>query len=145
VLTRAQARADVVHGRIESATARYDSLLARRSGDAALQLEVGDHYVRVGRTADARQAFSHALEASPESDAPFRALLRADRSIAGLESLEQQVARLRMRLPRSIILADRHVEVLHRLGRTADAARVARELEILRAERGQTPQAGAQP
>ena len=83
VITRALARADVVHGRMEAATARYDSLIALRTSDPAMQLEVGDHYVRVGRIADARTLFTHALEASPESEAPFRSLLALDRSPEG--------------------------------------------------------------
>jgi len=141
VLTRAMARADVQHGRWAAATARYDSLIANRSADAALQIEVGDHYVRVGRAADARVLFTHALEASPESEAPFRALLALDRSPEALASLEQQVLRLRLRLPKSLVLADRLIEVLHRQGRGADAARVAKELETLREERGVKPEA----
>lgn len=139
VLTRAMARADVTHERWASATARYDSLIALRTADPALQIEVGDHYLRVGRVADARVLFTHALEAAPESEAPFRALLALDRSRDALESLEQQVLRLRLRQPKSLVLADRLIEVLHRLGRTADAARVVKELETLRAERAEVP------
>jgi predicted Zn-dependent protease len=142
VITRALARADVVHGRMESATARYDSLIALRTADPAMQLEVGDHYVRVGRTADARALFTHALEASPESEAPFRSLLALDRSPEALQSLEQQIIRLRLRQPKSLVLADRLIEVLHRLGRNADAARVVKELETLREERGVKPIGG---
>lgn len=142
VITRALARADVKHGRMASATARYDSLIALRTPDAALQLEVGDFYTRVGRIADARTLFTHALEASPEGEAPFRSLLALDRSMDALQALEQQILRLRLRLPKSLVLADRLIEVLHRQGRNADAARVAKELEALREERGVKPIGG---
>jgi len=142
VITRALARADAGKGRMEAATARYDSLITLRTSDPALQLEVGDHYVKVGRIADARVLFTHALEASPESEAPFRSLLALDRSAEGLQSLEQQILRLRLRLPKSVVLADRLIEVLHRQGRTTDAARVVKELDALREELGVKPNGG---
>lgn len=139
VLRRAKARAAVRAGALAEAARRYDELLALRPDDPALRFEAGAVFARVGRVAEARAAFALALELDPESDAPFRALLAADGSAPALREIETQIRRLRVRLPQSIVLADRLVEVLHRQGRSDEASAAARDLERLRAERGLDP------
>jgi hypothetical protein len=79
------------------------------------------------------------LEQTPEDETAFRTLVRSATSPADLEALAARMARLRERRPGSALLAERELELWHRLDRSAEAMRVAAELAALR--RQQAPAA----
>lgn len=145
VLQRAQARAAMRQGRAARGVALYEQILRQLPGDAALRIEAGRAFATVGRRDEARALIAVALDYEPEQEAPFRALLEVDRSPEALAALERQVVRLRLRLPGSVTLADRHVELLHRMGRSEEAARVAEELRRMRVQQGLDPLPEGQP
>ncbi|MDH4350963.1 MAG: tetratricopeptide repeat protein [Gemmatimonadota bacterium] len=108
------------------ALARYEALLRRDPTDAELQRTRAAVLDQMGRQRDAATAYARALELAPEDESTFRALVRLRQESGTLEQLLVQLRRFRVALPDSDTLAEREIEVLHRLGRTAEAEAVAR-------------------
>jgi len=103
-------------GDAAAALATVDALLRKAPADADLQRWRGGLLERLGRSAEAEQAYARALDLEPESDSTFRALQRLAESRGTLADLLAQVERLRIRLPASHALADHETEVRQRLG-----------------------------
>lgn len=129
LLERYAARLAAVDGRPHDAVRLYDRLLRRTPTDVRLQRERAAVLDRTGQTREAMVAYTRTLELTPEDPEVFRALVRLHRAAGSLEQLLEQIRRLRLRLPESAVLADREIEVLHRLGRPDEAQSAARRLE----------------
>lgn len=125
---------------------RYVGMLAERAGDEASALrmyddvlrreptDVGSHeargalLIRMGRPREAIDAYTRALDLTPEEDRVFRALQALRQRDGSLDDLLAQVRRLRVRLPASRLLAEHEIEVLQRLDRLEEAAALAQKL-----------------
>jgi predicted Zn-dependent protease len=125
LLDRYDAALAVRDGRLGAALERYDALLHDHSTDAELHRERGDVLRTMGNTEGAIPAWERALELGPEDEAVYGRLRAAHTDAGSLEQLLAQVRRLRVRRAESTILRDREIELLHRLGRLEDAAKVA--------------------
>lgn len=79
----------------------------------------------LGRVAEAARAWQARFELAPEDDGAWRDALRAHMAADTLERLRQAVGRLRLIHPESRVVREREIEILHRLGRSDEAARVA--------------------
>ena len=112
-------------GRLGAALERYDALLHHHSTDAELHRERGDVLRTMGDAEGAIAAWERALELMPEDEAAYDRLRAAHTDAGSLELLLAQVRRLRVRRAESTILRDREIELLHRLGRLDEAAKVA--------------------
>lgn len=128
LLLRYEAAWHVHEGRDSLALAAYDALLRWAPDDAELLLARATVLERLRRPDDARGAYARALDARPEDGTAFDALVRLHARDSSLARLLEQVQRLRVRSPKSRLLADHEIELLHRMGRTAEAAEAARRL-----------------
>lgn len=126
LLDRYEARLASRQGRDSLALARYEALLRRDPTDSELQRARGLVLERGGAGREAAAAYARALELDPESDSTFRALVRLRQASGTLDQLLAQIRRLRIARPESDVLVEREIEVLHRLGRTAEAEAAAR-------------------
>lgn len=153
ILDRYAADLALRDGRPADAVDRYRRLLALRPDDAAIHRGLARAYEATGRTDQARAAYRRAFDLDPSSEAAFRGLVRLTPDAAGLEAVLRQVRRLR-ELAGGGELLEREVELLHRLGRPAEARQVldaaddsssARQLQD--EERGPEhgPERGAEP
>ncbi len=79
----------------------------------------------LGREADAVRAWQARFELAPEDESAWRDALRAHAAAGTLERLRQAVGRLRLIHPESRAVREREIEILHRLGRNDEAAKVA--------------------
>ena len=116
-------------GNDSTALVVYDAVLRRDPTDAATQAARAALLARTGRASESLDAYTRALDLTPEDDGAFRALQRARQADGSLELLLAQIRRLRVRLPRSRVLVDHEIEVLQRLGRLQEAADTARKHE----------------
>jgi tetratricopeptide (TPR) repeat protein len=110
------------------ALATYDRLLRRDAANPELQVERAALLDRMGRSAEAIDAYARALDLDPENERVFRTLGELRQRQGTLDALLEQVRRLRRRLPDSRVLGEHEIEVLQRLGRLTEAQRVANEL-----------------
>jgi len=129
LLDRYAARRAVLDGRLTEAADLYDGLIHDTPADTTLQRERAALMVRLGRPADAIAGYERVLDMSPQDPNVFRTLLRLRSADGSLETLLAQIRRLRVRLPDSAVLLDHEIELLHRLGRPGEAARLARAKE----------------
>jgi tetratricopeptide (TPR) repeat protein len=104
-------------GELDDALAIYDRLLGMRPALAELQLARAEILEELGRAEEAMDAYTRALEIEPEDETAFRALVRLRQENGTLVQLLEQVRRLRTIYPDLPKLAEREIEVLHRLGR----------------------------
>lgn len=141
ILRLAEARAASARGDTASALHRYASLVREAPADAPLRAEYGRALLAAGQPVAARETLALSLEQQPEDSDAFRTLVRAAQGPEDLESLAARIGRLRARRPGSPILAERELELWHRLGRPEAASRVASELAALKrqAAGGSTP------
>lgn len=79
----------------------------------------------LNRPADALRARQARFELAPEEPAGWRALLAAHEAAGSLPRLRESLSRLRLLYPDSRIVREQEIEVLHRLGRRDEAARLA--------------------
>lgn len=79
----------------------------------------------LGRTTEALRARQARFELAPEEAAGWRALLAAHEAAGSLPRLRESLGRLRLLYPDSRIVREQEIEVLHRLGRRDEAARLA--------------------
>jgi tetratricopeptide (TPR) repeat protein len=121
------------------AVADYAQLVREHPADVVIRREHAAVLLDAGRRDDARLALALVLEQTPEDETAFRTLVRSATSPADLEALAARMARLRERRPGSAVLAERELELWHRLDRSTEAMRVAAELAALR--RQQAPAA----
>ncbi len=129
LLERYAARRAVLDGRLTEAEGRYDALVHDAPADTTLQRERAALLVRLDRPADAIAGYERVLDMRPEDPNAFHTLLHLRSADGSLETLLAQVRRLRVRLPDSDVLLDHEIELLHRLGRPEEAARLARAKE----------------
>lgn len=138
ILDRYAADLALRDGRPADAADRYRRLLALRPDDAAIHRGLARAYEALGRTGRAWAAYRRAFDLDPGSEAAFRGLVRLAPDTAGLEAVLRQVRRLR-ELAGDGELLEREVELLHRLGRPAEARRV---LEAADSASARQPQDG---
>lgn len=79
----------------------------------------------LGRPAEALRARQARYELAPEESTGWRALLAAHDAAGSLPRLRESLSRLRLLYPDSRIVREQEIEVLHRLGRRDEAARLA--------------------
>lgn len=79
----------------------------------------------LGRPAEALRARQARFELAPEEAAGWRQLLAAHDAAGSLPRLRESLSRLRLLYPESRIVREQEIEVLHRLGRRDEAARLA--------------------
>lgn len=79
----------------------------------------------LGRAEEALRARQARFELAPEDAGHWRDLLAAHTAANSLPQLRLSLARLRLLYPHSKVLREHEVEVLHRLGRNEEAARIA--------------------
>jgi tetratricopeptide (TPR) repeat protein len=132
LLLLATSRAARARGDLRTAVDAVSRLVQREPGDVALRSEFAGLLLDAGRRDDARMMWAQMLEDAPEDSVPFRALVRLAATPDDLERVASQIGRLRERRPGSIALAERALEVWHRLGREEPAARAANDLATLR-------------
>ncbi len=79
----------------------------------------------LGRNADALRAQQARFELAPDDADGWVKLLRAHERAGSLPRLRESLGRLRLLYPNSRAVREHEIEVLHRLGRTDEAARIA--------------------
>lgn len=119
------ARFELRAGRYDAALGRVEGLIRRRPEDPELQRLRGEALRLAGRRDDAMRAYALVLELRPD-DESFRTLVALCQDSTDLERVLTQVRRLRVRRPDSSPLGEHEVELLQRLGRSAEASRIAR-------------------
>lgn len=120
------------HGEYDDALAIYDRLLGVRPALAELQRERAELLELLGRAGEAVDAYTRALEVEPEDGTAFHALIRLRQEQGTLPALLEQVRRLRAIYPELPGLAEREIEVLHRLGRgTWDRTSAGEQMEVM--------------
>lgn len=134
------ARLAAHEGRDSTALAMTRSLVRRYPEAVELHRDLARLTERTRGSERALGAWRHALELEPGHESTFRAALAAHRTADSLETLLEQVERLRAIDPESRVLAEYQIELLHRLGRLEEAAAVARSLEKATEEGGEAPE-----
>ncbi len=129
ILDRYAARLAARQGRDSVALAMTRRLVRRFPEAVELHRDLAELIERVQGVAAALPAWRQALELEPEHEPTFRAALTAHREADRLDQLLDQIERLREIDRESRVLAEFQIELLHRLGRLEEAARVARSLE----------------
>lgn len=79
----------------------------------------------LGRPSEALRVRQARFELAPEEAAGWRVLLAAHDAAGSLPRLRESLSRLRLLYPDSRIVREQEIEVLHRLGRRDEAARLA--------------------
>jgi len=79
----------------------------------------------LGRAPDALRARQARYELAPDDPTAWRTLLRAHEAAGSLPQLRASLGRLRLLYPSSRAVREHEIEVLHRLGRGEEAARIA--------------------
>lgn len=79
----------------------------------------------LGRPAEALRARQARFELAPSDPEGWRALLRGHELAGTLSRLRESLSRLRLLYPESRAVREYEIEVLHRLGRNDEAARIA--------------------
>jgi tetratricopeptide (TPR) repeat protein len=110
------------------ALAVYDAVLRREAADPVTQRARAAVLLRLGRRAEAIAAYVRAFDLDPEHTSTFQSLRELRQRDGSLAALLEQVQRLRVRLPRSRIVAEQEIEVLQRMGRLAEAVNAAAKL-----------------
>ncbi len=124
--------------RLALATSRPDSaraILLQLAGRMPALLDVhtllAEAHEALGDDSEALRALTRALELDPENGAVYARLYALHRRAGSTESLLAQVRRLQARVPRSRFLIEHEVDLLHRLGRAAEARAAAERLREL--------------
>ena len=115
-------------GRHAEALALFRVAVAHDPADADAQLGLAAALAATGENTAANGAASRALELAPERDDVFRLRVALAERTHTLDDALGQIRRLRERVPSSRALGEREVELLQRLGRLDEAARIARAL-----------------
>jgi tetratricopeptide (TPR) repeat protein len=106
-----------------------DRLLRTEPREVTTHLVRAKALERAGRASDARAAYVRAFELAPEDTAAFRSLVRMQQGDGTLKELLERVERISVRMPKSLSLAERRIELLQRLGRTREAEAAAKALK----------------
>lgn len=118
---RAAFRADDSADALRSVTLLADA--APR--DTQLLTWRADALESLGRAADAMRARQARFELAPEDEGSWRILMNAHDAAGTLPRLRESLGRLRLLHPESRAVREHEIEVLHRLGRREEAARIA--------------------
>jgi predicted Zn-dependent protease len=129
LVDRAAAAHALLRGDHATALRLFTSLAARTPDDTTVQLGLGEALERAGQAAQARLAYVRAIELQPDDEVAFRALLRLEQGNGSLDDLLARVRRLQVRRSGSLVLIEREIELLHRMGRLDEAAAAARRLQ----------------
>jgi Flp pilus assembly protein TadD len=105
-----------------------EKLIRSEPRDPAAHISRAVALDHAGRTKESKTSYARALELAPEDSTAYRALLRMQQADGTLTELFERVDRIAIRLPKSRVLAERRIELLHRLGRTAEAEAAAKAL-----------------
>jgi len=125
LVRRAEIRAAFVADEPDEVLALADRMRISVPRDTQLLRWRAEAYEALGRQAEALQARQARWELAPEDGEAWRALVRAHERAGSLERLRESVARLRLLHPASTVVREQEMEILHRLGRYDEAARVA--------------------
>jgi Flp pilus assembly protein TadD len=129
MLLRTALQLSVRDGRTADALTLADRLLRGVPRDASLHAVRGAMLERSGRAAEARQSYVRSIELDPIDTTAYRALVRIQQADGTLAELLERVTRLARRDTDARPLAERRIELLHRLGRTAEAEAAAKALK----------------
>ncbi len=132
LLLRTTIRLSARDGRDKEVIALSEKMLHVEPRDAELQISRARALERAGRSVAAKEGWTRAFELAPEDSTAFRALVRLHQTAGTLEDLLDRVGRLSMRRPNSFVLAEERIELLQRLGRTADAMAAVKALQALK-------------
>jgi predicted Zn-dependent protease len=110
----------------------YDRILSNGPEDVEMQRREASLLERMGRPQEARIAYARIIEMQPE-DSAFRALVRLQTADNSLPDLLARIQRLQLRFPKSTTIAEHSVELLQRMGRTAEAQAAAKALAAMKA------------
>ena len=122
---RAEVRAAILAADHGDALALVDRLALTAPRDTQFLRWRADALDALGRPADALRTRQARFELAPGDEAGWEALLRAHEANGSLPRLREHLARLRLVYPASAAIREHEIEVLHRLGRRDEAARLA--------------------
>jgi hypothetical protein len=100
-------------------------LLAATPRDTQLVTWRADALDLLGRRAESLRARQARYEMAPDDEGAWRALRIAHEAAQSLPQLRVSLGRLRLLYPESRAVREHEIEILHRLGRGAEAARIA--------------------
>lgn len=122
---RAEVRAAFRAGDSRDALASVDRLATAAPRDTQYLRWRAEALDSLKRPAEALRARQARFEIAPNDSGAWRPLLRAHEAAGSLPRLRESLGRLRLLFPDSRLVRDHEIEVLHRLGRLDEAARIA--------------------
>jgi tetratricopeptide (TPR) repeat protein len=125
LVRRGAVRAALADGDAAAALAAVETLAGAAPRDTQLLRWRAEALDALGLAEPARAARQARWELAPEDPDAWRDLVAAHVQAGTLAQLRAGVERLRLLYPQSRVLREREIEVLHRLGRLDEAARVA--------------------
>lgn len=125
LVRRAEIRAAFRAGDATEALAATTRMALVAPRDTQLLGWRADALETLGRRGEALRARQARFELAPDDADGWRALLAAHAAAGTLPRLRESLARLRLLYPESRAVREHEIEVLHRLGRTDEAARLA--------------------
>lgn len=125
LVRRAEVRAAFRAGDASDALRVIESLAVAAPRDTQLLRWRADALGTIGRSAEALRALQARFELAPDDEASWRALLAAHEAAGSLPQLRASLGRLRLLYPASRAVREHEIEILHRLGRLDEAARLS--------------------
>ncbi len=125
LVRRAEIRAAIAADDPAAVLRLADRLRVSMPRDTQLLRWRAEAYDALGQTAEALRARQAYWELAPEDDGGWRALVHAHERAGSLARLRESVARIRILHPESRVVREQEIEILHRLGRYDEAARIA--------------------
>ena len=125
LVRRAEVRAAFLAGDAPDALVLVDRLAPLAPRDTQYLRWRADALDALGRRDEALRSRQARFELVPEEEDGWRALLRAHEAAGTLPRLRESLGRLRLLYPDSRAVREHEIEVLHRLGRRDEAARLA--------------------
>ena len=129
---RADVRAALGAGDAADALASVDRLSSAAPRDTQLLSWRVEALEALGHPAEALRARQARFEIAPNDIGAWRPLLAAHEAAGSLPRLRESLGRLRLLFPDSRIVREHEIEVLHRLGRLEEAARIAADTSGVR-------------
>ncbi|MCL4215105.1 MAG: hypothetical protein KJZ74_14440 [Gemmatimonadales bacterium] len=124
-LRRAEVRAAIGMRDATDALRLVDRLQETAPRDTQLLRWRADALDSLSRAAESLRVRQARFELAPEEEEGWRALLQAHATAGTLPRLRESLARLRVLYPDSRAVREHEIEVLHRLGRLDEAARLS--------------------
>lgn len=124
LVRRAEVRAAFRAGDAADALRTIEGLAVAAPRDTQLLRWRAQALGSVGRSAEALRALQARFELAPEDEANWRSVLAAHEAAGSLAQLRTSLGRLRLLYPDSRAVREHEIEILHRLGRLDEAARL---------------------